>query len=268
MKPAQTTRIAATVLIAATALAPALSRPVAAQPTAADDERRARARAYASAGIAAHDRGDYDQAIALFEQAYAELPHPALFFNLAQAHRLAGHSEQALGLYRRYLAAVPDGELAAEARTWITNLEKERGRAEPAAAPPKGPAPAPGLPPPADPAKPSPVPRNDQRALRYGAYGAAAASAIAIGIGAFYGIKANDISDELSQPNVVYRESRFQEGESAQTAMFVWYGVGGALLTGAAVLYFVSNAGEETPATAWIPTVGPDGAGISWSARF
>src|ERR1700741_1727292 len=92
-------RIAATLLVAATAIAPISAAAQPAAPTSApevDEARRARPRAHASAGIAAHDRGDYDTAIAFYEKAYAELPHPALFFNMAQAHRLAGRTDQAL----------------------------------------------------------------------------------------------------------------------------------------------------------------------------
>jgi tetratricopeptide (TPR) repeat protein len=263
----RTTRMAGTVVAAVTllgALAPAIG---VAQPgadaAAADAERRTRARGYASAGIAAHNRGSYDEAIALYEKAYAELPHPALFFNMAQAHRLAGRRDQALALYRRYLTEAPDGELAGQARTWIDSLETEAGVRGPAPA-----APATGDPQQAV-AAPGPAARADRgRALRLGAYGAGAASLIALGVGTVYGIKARNISDELSEPNVVYREARFQDGESAETSMFVWYGVGGALLVGGVVLYFLGQPADEAPATALAPIVGPDGAGVSWSARF
>ncbi len=121
-------------------------------------------------------------------------------------------------------------------------------------------------------AAPAPVaagaPDDRGRGLRLGAYGAGAASLIAFGVGTVYGVKARNISDELSEPNVVYREARFQDGESAETSMFVWYGIGGALLVGGVVLYVLGRPGDEAPATALVPTVGPDGAGVSWSARF
>src|SRR4051812_49283826 len=54
-------------------------------------------------------QGRYEQAIALFERAYALSGATGLLFNLAQAHRLAGqdHCPQALALYKSYLAAQP-----------------------------------------------------------------------------------------------------------------------------------------------------------------
>jgi tetratricopeptide (TPR) repeat protein len=261
-----TTRMVATVAAAMTVLGPLTPAVGQAQPSSsADAERRTRARGYASAGIAAHNRGSYDEAIGLYEKAYAELPHPALFFNMAQAHRLAGRRDQALALYRRYLAEAPDGELGGQARTWIDALEREAGvRPSPT-------APATGVP---QPALPVPTTATTERTpdrgrgLRLAAYGAGAASLVAFGIGTVYGLEAQDISDELSEPNVVYREARFQDGESAETSMFVWYGVGGALLVGGVVLYVLGQSGDEAPATALVPTVGRDGAGVSWSARF
>jgi tetratricopeptide (TPR) repeat protein len=253
-------------VVAAALLGPLVTPPAAsAQPVSADAERRTRARGYANAGIAAHNRGSYDEAIALYEKAYAELPHPALFFNMAQAHRLAGRSGQALALYRRYLAEAPDGELAGQARTWIDGLEKEAGTRGPAPAP----APASGDAQVAVTAAPvGDDGAGRRRALRLGAYGAGGAALVAFGVGTLYGIQARNISDELSEPMVVYREARYQDGESAETSMFVWYGVSGALLVGGVVLYVLSRPGDEAPATALVPTVGPDGAGVSWSTRF
>lgn len=260
-----TTRMAA-VVAAITLLGPLTPHVGRAQPADADADRRTRARAHANAGIAAHNRGAYDEAIALYEKAYAELPHPALFFNMAQAHRLAGRRDQALALYRRYLAEAPDGELGGQARTWIDALEREAGVRAPAPAAPAGGDPQQAVAAPAAVAAGAPDDRG--RGLRLGAYGAGAASLIAFGVGTVYGVKARNISDELSEPNVVYREARFQDGESAETSMFVWYGVGGALLVGGVVLYLLGRPGDEAPATALVPTVGPDGGGVSWSARF
>ena len=269
------TRIAA--LIAATAVAPIATRGAAAQPAAApqndDEARRARARAHASAGIAAHDRGDYDAAIAFYEKAYAELPHPALFFNMAQAHRLAGRTDQALALYRKYLAEAPSGELATQARTWIAALEGERARAEAAAA--ARPAPAAPAAPAATTATPSETPGpqrdddDDGRTLRLASYGTGGAALVALGVGTYFGFKAKGISDDLSEDGAVFDRDRYDEGESAQTTMFVCYGIGGALAVGSVLLYVLGSPrrSDET-ATALVPVVGRDIAGMAWSTRF
>jgi tetratricopeptide (TPR) repeat protein len=80
------------------------------------------ARLYVDAGLAAQQAQDYDTAITLYSKAYQVMPHPLLIFNLAQAHRLAGHPEKALALYQRYLAEDPRGAQAQLARGFVTEL--------------------------------------------------------------------------------------------------------------------------------------------------
>ena len=95
---------------------------------AAGQSASARASQYVDDGIAAQRRGEYDAAIDLYQQAYQLVPHPVLIFDMAQAHRLAGDVEQALALYRKYLALDPDGSKAKIARQLITDLEGPGGR--------------------------------------------------------------------------------------------------------------------------------------------
>jgi tetratricopeptide (TPR) repeat protein len=89
---------------------------------AAGQSASERASQYVDAGIAAQRRGEYDAAIAFYKQAYQLVPHPVLIFDMAQAHRLAGHVDQARGLYARYLALDPDGSEANVARQLIAEL--------------------------------------------------------------------------------------------------------------------------------------------------
>ena len=118
---------------------------------AAGQSASERASQYVDAGITAQRRGDYDAAIELYKQAYQLIPHPVLIFDMAQAHRLAGHVDQALALYRKYLALDPDGSEAQVARQLIAELGGDSAAAaraddtaEPArpadAAPPSAPA--------------------------------------------------------------------------------------------------------------------------------
>jgi tetratricopeptide (TPR) repeat protein len=108
---------------------------------AADPSADAR-RLYAE-GKAEYAQGHYEQAIALFEQSYSLSESPALLFNMAQAHRLAGptHCADARKLYQSYLEAFPD----AENRREVEERIKELGtcpEAPPAAAPQPTPPPA------------------------------------------------------------------------------------------------------------------------------
>jgi tetratricopeptide (TPR) repeat protein len=77
-----------------------------------------------TAGLAAQSEGRYDDAIALYKRAYDAVPHPEILFDLAQAYRLKGDAETALGLYQRYVAVEPRGRVAADARRWVAELEK------------------------------------------------------------------------------------------------------------------------------------------------
>jgi hypothetical protein len=61
------------------------------------------ARAWAEKGAAAYALTHYAAAADNFEKAFEAQPDPALLFNAAQAHRLAGNNERALALYRSYL---------------------------------------------------------------------------------------------------------------------------------------------------------------------
>jgi tetratricopeptide (TPR) repeat protein len=96
------------------------TRPTPAQPT------KAQARAVYAKGKAAYERGEYAVALAHFEEAYRLSPAAALLFNMAQAHRLSGpeHCQQALDLYRRYVAADPEAKNREEAAERIDEMQK------------------------------------------------------------------------------------------------------------------------------------------------
>ena len=69
--------------------------------------------------------------IEAFEEAYVIAPSPGLLFDLAQAHRLAGHCREAAWLYRRYLATNPAEERAALARAELDAVARCAERALP-----------------------------------------------------------------------------------------------------------------------------------------
>jgi tetratricopeptide (TPR) repeat protein len=87
-------------------------------------EDTAAAREHYQRGTAFYDLGKYQEAIREFEAAYQAKNDPALLYNLAQSHRLAGNSEQALHFYRTYLRRVPKAPNRAEIEGRISSLEK------------------------------------------------------------------------------------------------------------------------------------------------
>jgi tetratricopeptide (TPR) repeat protein len=61
------------------------------------------ARAYNQKATAAFALGKYAAAADYFEKAFELKPDPALLYNAAQAHRMAGDKERALALYQNYV---------------------------------------------------------------------------------------------------------------------------------------------------------------------
>ncbi|HVR60373.1 MAG TPA: hypothetical protein VMU50_00665 [Polyangia bacterium] len=107
--------------------------------------------------MSAYGLGDYAQAADLYEKAFAAKADPALLYNAAQAHRMAGHGDRALELYRNYLRLFPAGDQSADAQRHVDALSSAPAAAAtappPAALPPSSgattPAAAPPIPTPA-----------------------------------------------------------------------------------------------------------------------
>jgi tetratricopeptide (TPR) repeat protein len=121
------------------------------------------AREAAENGRRAYNLSHWDEAIAGFEKAYQLSGDPALLFNLAQAHRQAGHGNEALHFYKTYLREQPGGPNREIAEKQLNELQAqnwydpfETGPPPPARFPPPPSASArPVAPPPAAPATPA-----------------------------------------------------------------------------------------------------------------
>ena len=95
----------------------------------------AKARALDAEGKRAAADGRADEAARAFLQAFALTGSPTAIFNAADAHRAAGHREEALRLYRECAARAKSGTLRNEAEAMVARLS-----GAPAAAPAKPPA--------------------------------------------------------------------------------------------------------------------------------
>ncbi|HXK18243.1 MAG TPA: hypothetical protein VNG33_10600 [Polyangiaceae bacterium] len=121
-------------------------------------EPSAEARRLYAEGKAEYAQGHYAEAVRLFERSYALSESPALLFNMAQAHRLAGpeHCADAVALYKSYLQAQPDAENKKEVEERIQQLGDCAPQPASAAAPA---APAPAAASPAPPSAQPPPPK-------------------------------------------------------------------------------------------------------------
>jgi hypothetical protein len=86
------------------------------------------ARAYVEKATAAFALTHYAAAAENFEKAFELRPDPALLYNAAQSHRLAGNKERALALYRNYLRIYAKRDKRAEIEARIEELEKAVAR--------------------------------------------------------------------------------------------------------------------------------------------
>lgn len=156
-------------LALALGLAAALKAPRAA---AEAPDKAAAAKALAADAAALARRGGYDEAAALYEQAYEMDPAPVLLFNLGYVHEKRGDSQAALDTYRRYLAAETDPSHRADAEKRVVIVA-----ARLAAVPVKE------APQPDDPAQvPARPPKRKNRAVMWALIGTGAAAVIAGGV--------------------------------------------------------------------------------------
>jgi tetratricopeptide (TPR) repeat protein len=96
----------------------------------AADTAEAKAKALFDVGGRAYDNGEFDVALQAFEQAHAIYPKDSLLFSMAQAHRRlfaetkdARSRDEALRLFREYLAKVKTGARRVEANKLVGELE-------------------------------------------------------------------------------------------------------------------------------------------------
>ena len=237
-----------------------------AQPAAAVDKLKARK--LVEDGIKAQDRGDYQLAIQKYQEAYDLKPHPTLIYNLAQAHRLAGHDAQARALYERYLHEAPAGDLAPDARAFIAEIDA-RKPAEPTPVAP----PPPIVPPP--PAVPEPAPAEPAAArnLRIASIAAAAAGTVSLGVGIGYWIHSSSLNDEFTRrydpANPGASQHLRDAGYRANTIAWVTGVTGCALIAGGATLYWWSARRDRpSDSVAVAPLLSDRVAGLALSGTI
>jgi tetratricopeptide (TPR) repeat protein len=246
--------VAATLAVALAAPAVALADPPA--PAASATER---ARSHYKQGKAYQEAGAYDQAIAEYLEANRLAPRPELYFNIGQCHRLAGHAEQAVKFYHRFVDAMPDAAGADEARRWIAELELqlEKQRQEAKAAGPEA-----DLTPPAG----DEGHEAGRPALRWIGIGGVVTGAALVGLGAYFGARASDEGDALGgihgewTAELAAREAAAQNDEQR---MWILVGGGSALVIGGACLWWLGGRRVEAA-----PIVTREAAGLTVRGTF
>jgi tetratricopeptide (TPR) repeat protein len=265
----------------------------------------AAAREHYKKGTTYYDLGKYADAAREFEAAYEAKNDPAILFNLAQAYRLSGDTDQALHFYRTYLRYVPKAANRSEIEEQIKALEQKQAQ-KPATTPPAATAPLPP-PPTATPTAPPPVPvpapggpavvttsplappplasdsgplppptRSDPgRTFRIAGIAAGGVGAVMILVGLAEGGRAHAAANDLEQaaangepfdPDI---QSRGKTAEKAQ-----WWLLGLGVVAGAAgggLWYYGHHTTEKARAAGTVsfaPILGPGRSGAFMQVRF
>jgi hypothetical protein len=240
------------------------SAPEAAAPTAFELSEEARIR---------YDEGNYQRALALFNQAYAREADPNLLFNIARCHEKLGEVERALAKYDEFLAspeADPEGRDKAEAsRTALRKSRRNAGHASGAVGEARGSAIF-G----ADPAD-KPAPESSAGVtpwLLLGAGVAALASGAVVyslGVGDH-----NRVEDQAGydDPRRVVpmtqreAESHVDSGNTKKLVGGLLLGGGGAMVASSALLFLLVDR-SEPPSRVGVK-LSPAGASLSFRGSF
>lgn len=213
--------------------------------------------------------GDHAGAIALYEQAYHAGYDVELLPILATEYRLAGRFDDAVQDDCAYLAVEPAGPSAPAVRRTLHDLEIAAGRTAPYCSAPLQPAVTTRV---VVVVAPAPAPRFSNRELAGFATAAVGLTAVALGI--YYGHEASAISDQIANhdastpwPDDIHRLE--QQGQRDELKQKVMWGIGGAALVTAGVLYVTGRSDRlASERIAVTPSVGRSSAGIAISGGF
>jgi tetratricopeptide (TPR) repeat protein len=160
-------------------------------PTVASADKISDAKEHYKQGTAAYALGKYAEAATHYEAAFELSPDPALLYNAAQAHRIAGNKQRALTLYQSYLRMYgPQAQNRDDVERHIDELKRAIDVDERAKnSPPTGPtttSPSDGNALAAAPARKRPLAKNPWLWVGVGA-GVAVVAGVAIGLGVAFG---------------------------------------------------------------------------------
>jgi len=214
-------------------------------------EPSAEARRLYAEGKAEYAQGHFVEAVTLFERSYALSESPALLFNMAQAHRLAGpeHCTDAVALYKSYLQAQPDAENKKEVEERIHDLGEcapEKSSTDAATAPAAAArAPAPTSAPPPPPPRPPPPGAQNPSHLPTGPVLVSGTGAALLVAGGVLYARAWDKHREADKLCPCY-PGTYSNWEVLTNVSYALLAVGGATLAGGVTWWIVSEPRTST----------------------
>lgn len=220
--------------------------------------------------VAAYEAQRYDEAVELFERAYAIQPQPELIYNIARVYERAVRRQEAVEQYERFLE-LPNttADLRARALESLQALRREI-RALEAPDEPEGPETGPTPPPP-----PPPEPRDVLGPVGWALIGLGGAALIVGGV--FGGLTLTEETATEEANSLDDQQLHLDRGGTYALTADILFGAGGALAVTGAILLIVratrggDDAGEgaEEPEVSWRPLMlGGRGLGLSLDGRF
>jgi tetratricopeptide (TPR) repeat protein len=264
--------VACTVMAAVLASAPVLEADPAAEVKLAED--------LAQQAFAAHERGEYDAAIALYERAYQTSASGVILFNIANIYdKKLKNKEQALEYYRRYLrSGDSEPELVRRASERIDVVRAELAAA---AEPEVAPAPPPPAPQPSAPQALVAIEGQPEtvrsRSWRAAAVVTGAAGLVGLGLGGVYGYLAksrNDDAAELCMGNACPDQRGVDLTDDARQAATISTAAviaGSLLVAGGVAMYLYAPRQERRSGKVSLrlgPQVGPSSGGVTLSGAW
>ena len=250
------------------------------------DAETAAAKGAYQAGNASFDEADYPRAITYWEDAYRrDCTANLLLKNLARAYELYGQKRQAVVALETFLVREPTSGDKEQIQRRIEVLKKQIA-AEKAAPPPTGATP-PTTPPPSAlppaPTEPEPVAHTGKRSVVPLVVAGAGVAIAVVGVVIFVPA-AKDVSDfgkqcpghmcsdklgAAAQADLIDKGNKARNKEILGGALI---GVGGAVVAGGLIWYFVQPRSAETTGSLLKPRVSPavtpGFAGLSLSGAF
>ncbi|MEJ7602968.1 MAG: hypothetical protein WKG01_34085 [Kofleriaceae bacterium] len=261
--------------------------PLSAQPRPPTEDQKTRVADLANKATAKSDKGDYDEAAALYLEAYKVYPLAPMLSNAAAQYQKAKKPVEALRYFCLYLEKDPAGIVASHATAQAKVLQTELGnkqvddknpcaskRADPVA-PITAPAPATASAgPPGDIPRPATRPASNGRTLRTAGLVTGGVGLVGIGAGVLFGVKARSISNQISDHNPAEPwpddiKQMEQDGEAFETKQVIFLIAGGVVTIAGTAMYLIGRSKrDESNRVTVTPVATPDSIGVSLTGGF
>ena len=265
-------------IVAAVCVTALVASPLYAQPPTPTPQQKQAAGDLTKQAIAKSQAGEYEKAIELTLQAYAIVPLPLLLTNVASDYQKLKKPVEALKYFCMYLKEDPTGQSASYATAQAKLIQFEQGNKDVTDAtvcdPPKPkeePVVVQQPPPPV--VEPS-APADRGKGLRIAGFAVGGAGLVSLGVGVFFGFKAKDISDQITNHPMTERwpdeiKELEEKGQAHENKQIVFMIAGGALVATGVALYFIGRSRKgDSAQLSLVPTATPERAGIALTGGF